>query len=150
MTDAAFLGATDYDSAILFHRTAWASDTDELGHVNNAVYVSWVQDVGVAHWNAAAPEEIRERYFWVCLRHEIDYRAEVKAGDDVEIRTWLGAHSGPRFDRHVDIRKPGTDKWSVQAKTTWCLVDRASGRPRRVGPDIFEAFGLSPEDHRPA
>ena len=141
-------GAKDYDSAILFHRTAWASDTDELGHVNNAVYVKWVQDVGVAHWFSVIPEEMKETHIWVCRRHEIDYREEVKAGDQVEIRTWLGKHKGPKFDRHVDIRKVGSDKWSVQAQTTWVLLDAKTGRPQKVGPEIFALFGLEPEDHK--
>lgn len=147
MHDNRFKGARDFSTAVLFHRAAWASDTDELGHVNNAVYVKWVQDAGVAHWFAVIPEEMRKTHIWVCRRHEIDYREPLFAGDDVEIRTWLGAHKGPKFDRHVDIRKAGSEKWSVQAQTTWVLLDAETGRPRKVGPDIFELFGLSPEDH---
>lgn len=147
MTDPRFLGAKDFDSAVLLYRTAWASDTDELGHVNNAVYVKWVQDAGVAHWSAIITDELREKHIWVCRRHEVDYREPLYAGDEVEIRTWLGRHHGPKFDRHVDIRKAGSDKWSVQAQTTWVLLDKATGRPKKVGPEIFDLFGLDPSDH---
>ncbi|MEM9233071.1 MAG: acyl-CoA thioesterase, partial [Pseudomonadota bacterium] len=123
-----FLGAKNYESAALFHRLAWTSDTDELGHVNNAIYVKWLQDVGVAHWNALATGALKEKHVWICRRHEIDYREPVHASDQVELRTWLGKHAGPKFDRHVDIRKSGTDRWSVQAVTTWVLLDKETGR----------------------
>lgn len=31
-----------------------ADDIDTMGHVNNIVYLRWVQDVATAHWNASA------------------------------------------------------------------------------------------------
>ena len=37
--------------------TARPEDIDELGHVNNAVWVRWIQDVAIAHWLAVAPAE---------------------------------------------------------------------------------------------
>ena len=45
---------------------------DELGHVNNAVWVQWIQQVAVAHWEAIAPAEHKDAYYWVIVRHEID------------------------------------------------------------------------------
>ena len=32
---------------------------DTQGHVNNVVYVRWMQDAATAHWEAAAPAELR-------------------------------------------------------------------------------------------
>ncbi|HWJ22359.1 MAG TPA: hypothetical protein VNS52_08415, partial [Gemmatimonadaceae bacterium] len=46
-------------------------DLDERAHVNNVVYLRWVQDVATAHWRAHAPVEAQERIAWVALRHEI-------------------------------------------------------------------------------
>ena len=37
--------------------TATEQDIDELGHVNNAVWVRWIQDMATAHWYAVAPPE---------------------------------------------------------------------------------------------
>jgi acyl-CoA thioester hydrolase len=45
---------------------------DENGHVNNVVYVGWLQDAGTAHWNARFDTDIRARWSWVAVRHEID------------------------------------------------------------------------------
>ena len=141
-------GPHDYATARLTTRTARPADIDQLGHVNNAVYVSWVQDAGTEHWFAQATEAMQAAHHWVCLRHEIDYREPVLAGETVEVRTWLGAVRGPRFDRHVDIRKPRATKFSCRAVTTWLMVDTETGRPRRVGDEVLAAFGLDPSAHR--
>ncbi|MEO1251461.1 MAG: thioesterase family protein [Pseudomonadota bacterium] len=124
-------------------RTALAEDIDELGHVNNAVYLVWAQDVAVAHWRTIASPELLARYVWVALRHEIDYREQAVEGDAIEVRTWLGAVSGPRFERHVDIRKAGASRFCAKVLTQWCLIDADSRKPRRVGDEILIPFGLS-------
>ncbi|MBX3595881.1 acyl-CoA thioesterase [Sphingomonas sp.] len=125
-----------------FTRTITASpgDIDELGHVNNAVWVRWIQDVAVAHWNAVAPAAHRDAYIWVVTRHEIDYRGNVRAGETVIAETWVPeAPRGARFDRHM--RFTGADgRVKVEAVSTWALIDRASGRLLRVRPEIAAPF----------
>ncbi|MDB5703492.1 MAG: acyl-CoA thioesterase [Sphingomonas bacterium] len=123
--------------------TATDADIDELGHVNNAVWVKWIQDIAVAHWEAVAPPEHREAYIWVVTRHEIDYRGNVSAGETVTGETWVSEPpKGARFDRHV--RFTGADgKVKVEAVTTWALLDRASGWLLRVRPELAAPF-LSP------
>ncbi|MEI9850754.1 MAG: acyl-CoA thioesterase [Sphingomonas sp.] len=120
--------------------TAGADDIDELGHVNNAVWVQWIQNVAVAHWHAVAPAEHRRDYVWVVTRHEIDYRGNVKAGETVTAETWVSdPPRGARFDRHM--RFTGADgKVRVEARTTWALLDRATGRLMRVRDDIAAPF----------
>ncbi|WP_298090212.1 thioesterase family protein [uncultured Sphingomonas sp.] len=115
-------------------------DIDELGHVNNAVWVRWIQDVATAHWAAAAPAEHIDAYVWVVTRHVIDYRGNVRAGEAVTAETWVpGTPKGARFDRHM--RFTGADgRVKVDAVTTWALIDRASGRLLRVTPEIAAPF----------
>ena len=124
--------------------TATAADIDELGHVNNAVWVRWIQDLATAHWQAVAPPEHIAAYIWVVTRHEIDYRGNVAAGDVVTGQTWVPEPpKGARFDRHV--RFTGADgKVKVEAVTTWALIDRASGRLARVRDDIAAPFMENP------
>ena len=122
------------------HITAGADDIDELGHVNNAVWVRWIQDVAVMHWNAVAPPEHRDRYVWVVTRHEIDYRGNVHAGDTVTAETGVSEPPrGARFDRHMRFTD-ADGKEKVEAKTTWAIVDRASGRLLRVPAEVAEPF----------
>lgn len=131
--DAAFSGAID----------PVADDFDELGHVNNAVYLKWAQEIAVRHWSLIATPEMKAKWLWVVLRHEIDYRDPILPGDGVIARTWLGAAEGPRFDRFVDIRKPGAARAAASVKSTWVMIDAATRRPKRIGAEIFEAFGVS-------
>ena len=119
--------------------TAHASDIDELGHVNNAVWVRWIQEVAVAHWQAVAPADHVAAYVWVVTRHEIDYRGNVAEGEAVTAETWVGELKGARFDRHV--RFVGENgRVRVEAVTTWALLDRATGRLLRVRPEIAAPF----------
>ncbi len=120
--------------------TAQPSDIDELGHVNNAVWVRWIQDLATAHWQAVAPQQAVDRYIWVVTRHEIDYRGNISAGDVVTGRTWISEPpKGARFWRNVSFT--GSDgKIKVAAKTNWAIIERASERPVRVPADLAALF----------
>ena len=89
--------------------TAEPRHIDEMGHVNNAVWVQWIQDMATAHWDAAARPEDREQYVWLVVRHEIDYRGNIDLGQSVEGTTWIeGGARGAKSLRRVDFRdSPG-------------------------------------------
>ncbi|TCD06939.1 acyl-CoA thioesterase [Erythrobacteraceae bacterium CFH 75059] len=120
--------------------TAAAADIDELGHVNNTVWLLWVQEIATAHWQAvAAPEHVRD-LLWVVTRHEIDYRGNIGTGETVEARTFIpDPPRGARFDRCVEFRRPGGPVL-VAARSTWALIERSSGRPMRVRDDVAAPF----------
>ena len=123
------------------HRiTAEAEHIDELGHVNNAVWVQWIQEVALAHWYSVADPAHQDDYIWVVVRHEIDYLRAVAEGETVTGRTWVGeAAKGARFDREMEF--VGDDgKVRVRARTTWAIIDKAAGRPIRVPPDVMAPF----------
>ena len=113
---------------------------DELGHVNNAVWVQWIQDVATSQWRSVARPEHVERYFWVIVRHEIDYLRPAFEGEQLTARTWVGeAPKGAKFDRHVEF--VGADgKTHVRARTDWAMIDKRSGRPARVPPEVVAPF----------
>lgn len=119
--------------------TPEAADIDELGHVNNAVYVRWLQDIATAHWAAVAPPGDVERFIWVVSRHEIDYRRASLPGEALEAETWGENARGARFDRCTTIHGPD-GSLRVEARTTWVLMDRALMRPARVPPAMAELF----------
>jgi acyl-CoA thioester hydrolase len=118
-------------------------DIDENGHVNNVVYLRWAQDLGVAHWRSGAPPEALAAYAWVALRHEIDYRRELKLGETAYGRTWVAeAAQGPRFDRFIRI-DAADGSMCAQIITTWVFMDQATRRPRRVPDWILPLFAGS-------
>jgi acyl-CoA thioester hydrolase len=116
------------------------ADIDENGHVNNVVYLRWAQDMGVAHWRSLAPPEAQAAWAWVALRHEIDYRRELKLGETAHGRTWVAeTANGPRYDRFIRIDGPD-GAMCAQVVTTWVLIEQASGGPRRVPEWITRMF----------
>ena len=115
-------------------------DIDELGHVNNAVWVQWIQQVAIAHWEAAAGPVHAERYFWVVVRHEIDYLRPAFDGDRIAARTWIDEDvKGARSTRHMEFTGPD-GKLCVRARTQWAIIDKAAGRPIRVPREVVAPF----------
>lgn len=120
--------------------TAAPGDIDELGHVNNTVWVRWVQEIATAHWQAAADPAHVYAYVWVVTRHEIDYRGNVGPGARVAARTWIpGVPKGARFDRCVDFHDDG-GRLLVAVRSTWAMLDKATGRLVRIRPEVAAPF----------
>lgn len=96
--------------------------------------------MATAHWYAVAGPEHRDAYIWVVVRHEIDYLRAMVEGETVTGRTWVGeAPKGARFDRHMEFT--GADgKPRVRARTTWAILDKATGRPLRVPKEVAAPF----------
>ena len=109
---------------------------DALHHVNNVVYLQWVNDISETHWNLLAGEKLRKKYFWVVLRHELDYLQQAVLGDQVQIHTWVGESEGVRSVRYVETRVGS--KVLLRAKSTWCLIDAKTLRPSRIQQDVLE------------
>ena len=122
------------------HFTPAAADIDENGHVNNVVYVRWIQDMATLHWRARQPLTDAQLFTWIVLRHEIDYRRALMPGETATARTWVAeTPEGPRFDRYVRIDGPD-GAMCAQACTTWCMLDATTGRPKRVSREIVARF----------
>ena len=74
--------------------------------MNNTVWLAWVQEIAVAHWNAVADPDHVAQFVWMVTRHEIDYRGNIKLGEQVEATTYIpDVPKGARFDRCVDFRR---------------------------------------------
>ena len=120
--------------------TALPEHIDELGHVNNAVWVQWIQDIATAHWDAAARPEDRDRFFWVVTRHEIDYRGNIAVGETADGETWIpGEARGAQSVRHIEFTDTN-GKMLVAAQTTWAMLDRETQRLVRVRPEVLAPF----------
>ena len=124
--------------------TVQTSDIDELGHVNNVVYLRWVQDAAVAHWRTLATAEQQATVAWVVVRHEIDYKHATRLDDQVTVRTWVGAATAYTFERHTEILRARDGRLLARARTLWCPIDMRTGRPTDVGDDIRQRFSVSP------
>ena len=120
---------------------AQPADIDALGHVNNVVYLRWMQEAAAAHWEARATAELRAAVLWVVTRHEVDYKAPAHAGDAIVVRTWVGAPSGATWERFLEVRRAADDRLLARGRSVYAAIDAVTGRPRRIDPDVTGAFG---------
>jgi acyl-CoA thioester hydrolase len=114
------------------------SDIDFMGHVNNARYLSWVQDAVVAHWQKLAPEKAVAEHLWVALKHEITYRKPAFIDDEVIATVILERIHGARAFYETIIKR-GEDVLA-EVKSSWCCVDAQTLRPARIAADIAAHF----------
>lgn len=117
-------------------------DIDVLGHVNNVVYVRWVQEAAIAHWTSATTEAQRSALAWVVARHEIDYRRSAVAGDRIVARTWVGVATRNSFERHTALVRRDGGELLARARTVWVPIDPATGRIKSPSADIRERFSI--------
>ncbi len=110
--------------------------------MNNVVYVRWIQEAAVAHWQARASAEDQVALLWVVARHEIDYRRPALPDDDVIARTWVGTARRRAFDRHTEIVRASDGQVLARARTVWVPVDPETLKPTDVSPAVRERFSV--------
>lgn len=111
---------------------------DFMGHVNNAHYLSWVQDAVVAHWQKFAPKEAVSKHLWVALKHEITYRKPAFLDDEVIASVVLEKTHGARAFYETIIKRG--EEVLAEVKSCWCCVDSETLRPARIAEDIRRHF----------
>ena len=128
-----------FDLAILVR----PDDIDEMAHVNNVVYLRWVQDVAMAHWLSRTDDAVRGAYAWIATRHEIDYQQAAVLGDAITARTWIGTVDSRRFERFTAIVRSADGVVLARARTLWCLLRRDTGRISRIPDEVLALFPQS-------
>ncbi|WP_224490595.1 acyl-CoA thioesterase [Robertkochia flava] len=120
--------------------TVGREDIDELEHVNNVRYVQWVQDAAEAHWNALATDEMKARYIWMVLSHQISYKGQAFEQDRIRIKTYVTHSEGVTSRRVVEMYQEPSNRLLVKAQTDWCLLGKESKRPARLTEALIELF----------
>jgi len=116
--------------------TVLKSHIDQLNHVNNVIYVQWIQDIANQHWNELKKGHDTSHYTWVVIKHEIDYLKQAVLGDQIEAKTWVGKTGGIKSIRYVEFYK--NNILLVKAVTTFCLLNAFSFKPTRITNDIYD------------
>lgn len=117
---------------------------DANGHVNNVVFVQWMQDVATRHFNSAGCAEAMRQAgaTWVVHSHTVEYLAPAFAGDHLQVSTWVVNFSRVRSLRRYQFMRPSDAKLLVRGETDWVLVNAATGRPCSIPESIRRAFVL--------
>jgi len=123
--------------------TVYEEDIDQLGHVNNVVYVRWVQEAAVAHWHVLSSAEERSRLLWVVIRHEVDYMRPALLNNQIMARTWVGEADGLTFERNTEIVRTSDHALLAKARTLWCPVNAKTMRPTEPGDEVRSRFSAS-------
>ena len=109
---------------------------DEFKHVNNVVYVSFIQEAADKHWQLLVAKQPDFAYIWFIVRHEIDYKQQAFLGDELTIKTWVGETKGIKSVRHVEILKGET--LLVKCQTTYCMLTKDTRKPTRITDDVLK------------
>ena len=114
------------------------ADIDFMGHVNNSVYLNWVQEAVVSHWRALAPADAVASKLWVALKHEITYRKPAFLDDDVFAHVVVEGVEGAKAFFNTIIQRG--EEVLAEVKSSWCCLDAATLRPSRIAKEIAARF----------
>jgi acyl-CoA thioester hydrolase len=114
------------------------ADIDHMGHVNNSVYLKWVQDAVVRYWESLAPPEAVARHLWVALSHEIKYRRPTFL-DDVVVADVIANRVQGAKALFTTVIKRG-EEVVAEVTSSWCCLDAVTRRPARLARDIASRF----------
>lgn len=140
----------DYAVSAVFHHEILVSEDaiDELGHVNNAIYLVWLQQAAVAHSAANGWSVDRYRKLnagWIARSHTIEYRQSAYAGDRLRVSTWVSGARKVVSTRRYVVTRCDDGEVIAEAETKWAFVDFEKFRPRRVPPMFWDDFEVLSE-----
>jgi acyl-CoA thioester hydrolase len=113
---------------------------DAVNHVNNVVYIQWMQDIASMHWHAIATPELKNKFVWMIRRHEVDYHNQAFLNDNLLITTWTGEYTNVTWKRHYEITRPADNKKIISAVSLWIPVDVETQKPQRVDEAMVSLF----------
>lgn len=116
------------------------NDIDELNHVNNVVYLKWINVVSMEHWYLLSNDTINSKYIWVASRHEIDYLKPAFLDEEIVIKTYIATLKGVKSIRRVEIYRE--NQLLAKSETTWVLLDAKTQKLTRIPIEISKLFNL--------
>lgn len=131
---------------------ATGHDIDANGHVNNIVYVQWMQDVAIAHSDAVGCSAATSAAgaTWVARSHHIDYLRPAYAGDRILVQTWLiAATRKSSSSRRYRIVRDSDGTVLARGETLWVFIDTQTGRPRTIPSEVIGCFEPVPAEEEP-
>jgi acyl-CoA thioester hydrolase len=122
--------------------TVTDSVLDENGHVNNVMYVQWMQEIAQKHYDFIGGTDITLTLgdTWVVREHRIEYLLSAYSGEEIEIRTWVENIRRVRSLRKYHFVRTSDDKLLVRGETDWVYIYGSTGKPGRIPGEILEVI----------
>ena len=114
------------------------ADIDHMGHVNNSVYLKWVQEAVIRYWESLAPPEAVARHLWVALSHESRYRRPAFLEDKIVADVIADRIEGAKAFFTTLIKRG--EVVVAEVTSSWCCLDAVTRRPARLARDIASRF----------
>ena len=125
--------------------TVQPDDIDGLGHANNAVYVTWLERCAWQHSQHLGLDLATYRQLdraMAVVRHEIDYLASAREGDELELGTWiLDWDRRLKMTRQFQLLRPRDGAVLLRASTTFVCIELSSGKPKRMPAEFLDGYG---------
>ena len=124
---------------------------DQNGHVNNVMYVQWMQDAAVRHYEAMGGTQPTQAIgaTWVVRSHMVIYLRPAFASERIQVQTWVVNMRRVRSLRRYRFLRVADKQLLVRGETDWVFVDANSGAPRAVPPQVTDLFTLVPDERMP-
>ncbi len=124
---------------------------DENVHVNNVVYVRWMQEAAIRHSDAVGCTQATKAMgaSWVVRSHAIEYLRPACEGDEVRVMTWVSNFRKLRSLRKYKFVHAHDNTVLAQGATDWVLIDTQTRRPRLIPTELRDLFELVPETEEP-
>jgi len=121
---------------------------DENGHVNNVMYVQWMQDAAVRHYESMGGTGPTQAIgaTWVVRSHRIEYLRPAFAGECIRVQTWVTNMRRVRSLRRYRFFRVSDETLLVRGETDWVFVDASNGAPRAIPAEIAKLFTLVPDE----
>jgi acyl-CoA thioester hydrolase len=120
---------------------------DQNGHVNNVMFVQWMQDAAVRHYESIGGTGVTQALgaTWVVRSHTIEYLNPAYAGELIVVQTWVADLRRVRSNRRYKFLRKSDRVVLVQGKTEWVFIDSETGAPRAIPAEVSALFNLLPD-----
>jgi acyl-CoA thioester hydrolase len=134
----------DFPGAHVVQLEVRAADIDAYDHVNNAVYLTWLDRAAWSHSAVLGlPLErcVAMRRGMAALRTEIDFVRAALAGDQVQVATWIAAGDGRlRVGRRFQVLRVADGETLARARTDYVCINLDTGKAVRMPPEFTRAY----------
>jgi acyl-CoA thioester hydrolase len=134
----------DFPAAHIVELAVQPQDIDAYGHVNNSVYLTWLDHAAWSHSAAlGVPLEqcMGSRRGMAAQRIEIDYLRAAMAGDTVQVATWIeNSDARLRVGRRFQLRRLSDGESLARARVDYVCINLDTGRATRMPREFSQAY----------